>query len=182
VQLATSESAASNPNGDQDEDDSEQADQQIEDIWAAEVIERTADRTINDVSAVDAMATGLLAVQAAIYAILLDKRSDFAGPITIIFLIAIVLAATNLFLLRGRNVPNPEVFYEAARNDASTARRDLIAAFLSATEANERLLRRKRIVFWTALVLSVSGAAIASWFGRPGDVAPAPVPNGMMPA
>jgi hypothetical protein len=63
VTLAKTDSSASGPTGNEDGVGFDQADQQIEDIWAAEVIERTADRAINDVSSVDAMATGLLAVR-----------------------------------------------------------------------------------------------------------------------
>jgi hypothetical protein len=70
--------------------------QRLEDIWTVEVIERSSDRTIGDIADINSMATGLLAVQAAIYAILIDRRDDFAHVVTTIFVLAIVAAAINL--------------------------------------------------------------------------------------
>jgi len=136
-------------------------DQQLEDLWAAEIIERSADRTSSEMSALDSMVTGLLAVQAAIYAILIDKEAEFGWIIPAMFIVAIVVAAINLFVLRGRKVPNPEEFYDDALRDTQQARKDLIAALLIATKKNEARLWWKRLLFWLALALTVLAAMLA---------------------
>jgi hypothetical protein len=142
-------------------DDDDGIDQQLEDLWAAEIIERSADRTSSEMSGLDSMVTGLLAVQAAIYAILIDKEAEFGWIIPAMFIVAIVLAAVNLFVLRGRKVPNPEEFYDDALRDTQQARKDLIAALLIATKKNEARLWWKRLLFWLALALTVLAAMLA---------------------
>jgi MFS family permease len=153
-------------------DEADGIDQQLEDLWAAEIIERAADRTSDEMSALDLMVTGLLAVQAAIYAILIDKEGEFGWPIPTMFIVAIVLAAVNLFVLRARKVPNPEVFHDAALRDTQQARKDLIDALLIATKKNESRLWWKRLFFWLALALTVLAAMLAPSQAHRHDVAP----------
>lgn len=155
-----------------DVDQVDEIDQQLEDLWAAEIIERAADRTSDEMSGLDSMVTGLLAVQAAIYAILIDKEAEFGLVIPTMFIVAIVLAAVNLFVLRGRKVPNPEAFHDAAARDTQQARKELTAALLIATKKNESRLWWKRLLFWLALALTVLAAMLAPSQAHPHDVAP----------
>lgn len=129
--------------------------EQAESMFAFHIIERAADRTNDDLRAIDVDLNGLLAVQAAIYAILIDKIDEFPWMLRIAFITAIVLAAFNLVLGRGKNVPDPQAFREAHLENTTSAREDVSDVLLRRAAANDGLLVVKRRLFWLALGLTV---------------------------
>ena len=137
---------------------------QRESVFAFEVLERVADRTIDDLRSVDVNVNGLLAVQAAIYAILIDKLGEFNSPLRVAFVTVIVLTAANLVLGRGRNVPDPLEFLEMAEQDPTATRARLVATLLERSKGNEGLLVWKRTLFWVALGLTIVISVAAPLF------------------
>lgn len=138
--------------------------EQSESVFAFEVLERVADRTIDDLRSVDVNVNGLLAVQAAIYAILIDKLGEFNSPLRIAFVTIIVFTALNLVLGRGRNVPDPLEFLEMAEQDPTVTRSRLVSTLLKRSKANEGLLVWKRTIFWLALGLTIGISVAAPLF------------------
>jgi hypothetical protein len=134
--------------------------QQAESIFAFEAIERALDRTNNDLRSLDANVNGLLAVQAAIYAILIDKLGDFSWQIHDAFITAIVLSAVNIVLGSWNIVPEPVSMLAALKADPR-ARERIIAVMLERAGSNGRLLTIKRVLFWIALSITVCASVAA---------------------
>jgi hypothetical protein len=149
--------------------------EQAESMFAFHIIERAADRTNDDLRAIDVDLNGLLAGQAAIYAILIDKIDEFPWILRIAFIGAIMLAAFNLVLGRGKNVPDPQSFREAHVENTTTAREDVSDVLLRRAAANDRLLVLKRRLFWLALGLTVAASLAVPVLRQHAQVA-APLP------
>ncbi len=135
--------------------------EQTESIFAFEVAERAADRATDDLRALDINVNGLLAVQAAIYAILIDRLNDFPPLVRLALIAAIVLSAMNLLLGRGKNVPRPIEFNAALRANVSRARTSIIDVLLERSTENDTLLERKKAMFRLALAVTLLAAIVA---------------------
>jgi hypothetical protein len=138
--------------------------EQTESIFTYDVIERAADRTIDDLRGLDVNVNGLLAVQAALYAILIDSFNvshPLSWIVPALFLSAICMSAWNLHLGRGANVPEPRAFRQALIEDTPNARDTVIDVLLETAESNDLLLRRKRRLFYRAMTVTLVAALLA---------------------
>ena len=134
-----------------------------EGIFAYEAMERIVDRTVDEIRAVDSNVNGLLALQAAIYALLIDKWQLFLPVLHWGFIAAIILSAFNILLGRGREVPTPNEFLREIVQNPQGARWKTVRALMQASLSDDRLRRRKRWLFRIALGMTISCAIAAPW-------------------
>lgn len=137
--------------------------QQSEDQFGYTVIALAFDRSADLNRFLDTLFFGLMAVQAAIYAIILDKIGEYPavdwGLLLAGFLIAILGTGLSLFVCDG---PNPKRFADSFPNEPKRTRSEYIDEYIKNAVRNERLRLMKTTALWLALVLTVAPVMIAT--------------------
>lgn len=137
--------------------------QQREDVFAYEVISRTLDRSADGNRFVDSLLFALMAAQAAIYAIMLDKLKEYPAvgwePLLGGFLLAMIGSGLTLFVRDG---PDPEDFATDFPDDPQRTRRQYIDGYVVKATRNERLRVAKVVILALSLGLTAAPLIIAT--------------------
>jgi hypothetical protein len=132
------------------------------------VIEHAADESAHDGEALDFKFSALLAAQAAIAAIFLDKEGPYFWA-AITFTILTITSIVSLRLQTYQRAPNPGRFAIDFIDDSKAARDRAIVAKLDAITHNENLVKRKGRWFTGLLIATVVAFLVfLSWAGYNG--------------
>jgi hypothetical protein len=140
--------------------------EQTEQIFAYGVIAEVAKRSVDTIRFVDALLVGLLAAQAAIYAIYLDRGDRFGDHIVRGMEIAIsitLVAFLPTFL--AQEGPNPVRFRDEFPKAPGPTRLDQIERFVGMARTNSALRFVKLALFLVALALTVGDVVVARTSG-----------------
>ena len=144
--------------------------QQHEDQFAYEVISRALDRSADGNRFLDTLFFALVAAQAAIFAIILDKIHEYPAVDWILLLggfgLALGGAGLSVFVADG---PDPDEFAAQFPVNPNATRKAYIHHYLAKTDRNERLRTVKIIVLALAAGLTIVPLIIAT-AGRAGSV------------
>lgn len=137
--------------------------QQSDDQFGYTVVSRALDRSADGNRFLDTLFLALMAAQAAIYAIILDKLSEY--PVVIwqlllgAFISAIVGTALTGFVREG---PDPEEFALEFPDDPEGTRNRYIDEYIAKAKRNERVRVSKMVVLALSLGLTVVPLIIAT--------------------
>lgn len=137
--------------------------QQNEDQFAYKVISRSLDRTADGNRFLDTLFFALVAAQAAIFAIILDKIHEYPAVDWILILVGLGLAlgGAGLSVFVGDG-PDPEEFAAQFPVNPNATRKAYIDRYLVKTNRNERLRTIKIIVLALAAGLTIVPLIIAT--------------------
>lgn len=137
--------------------------EQSEEQFAYGVVSRALERSADGNHALDALFVGLMAAQAAVYAIVLDKVKEYPAvdwaPLLAAFILAIVGTALSIFV---RDAPSLRSFVADFPDDPGGTRRTYIDNYIVKAKANEQLRTAKAIILSIALVMTVIPLVIAT--------------------
>jgi hypothetical protein len=135
--------------------------QQREERFAYTVISRALERSVRGNHAVDARFFILIAAQAAIYTILLDKFKEYpavAWALLGAFVLAILGIVLSVFV---REVPNPRSLIADLRDEPEGSRRQYIEHCISNARFNDMLRAAKIIILSLTFAMTVVPLLIA---------------------
>jgi hypothetical protein len=137
--------------------------QQSEDHFGYKVIARALDRSADATRFLDTLFCALMASQAAIYAILLDKFHTYPAVgwelLLAGFIIAILGTALTVFV---REAPDPQSFGGDFSDDPDGTRRRYVVDYIVKARLNERLRTIKASILGVTLLLTVLPLVIAT--------------------
>jgi hypothetical protein len=137
--------------------------QQKEEQFGYQVMARALDRSADANRFLDTLLFTLMATQAAIYAIILDKIHEYSRTGWEVLLgglvAAVVGASLTVFVHDG---PDPKSFWADFPDQPEQVRREHADAFVSKAEANERLRAIKTLILALAVVMTVASLLIAT--------------------
>jgi hypothetical protein len=137
--------------------------QQREDVFAYTVISRALERSVDGNHVVDALFVGLMAVQAAVYAIILDKVKEYPAigwaPLLGAFILAILGTALTVFVREG---PHLRSFVADFPDDPEGTRSYYIETYIANARLNDQLRATKTIILGLAIAMTVIPLVIAT--------------------
>ncbi len=137
--------------------------QQNEDHFAYRVLADALDRSAGGNQLLDTLFFALMASVAAIYAITLDKLSDYPPAVMWLLLGAFVLSIGGTLLsVAAEDAPNPRAFAETFPKMPAETRRIYQARYITLAERNDNLRRIKLWVLVFALAATVIALVIAT--------------------
>jgi hypothetical protein len=137
--------------------------QQSEDQFAYGVISRVLERSADGNHVVDAILVGLMAAQAAIYAIVLDKVGEYPAVDWALLLGAFILAVVGTVLtVFVREAPDPRSFVADFPDDPEGTRRKYIETYIAKARLNDRVRAVKTVFLGLALAMTVVQLVIAT--------------------
>jgi hypothetical protein len=146
---------------------------ETEQIFAYQVLADAARRSLDGVRFIDALLAGLLAAQAAILAVYVDKARSgvpFAAAIVRPMDWALIAAATGLLLTLGtREGPDAVSFAETFPKDPWAARNAGMKLFEAVVGRNEALRVLKMVCFVVSLGVTLWDVLAATGFARLGS-------------
>jgi hypothetical protein len=136
----------------------EQSDSQ----FAYGVISRVLDRSVDANRFFDSLLLALIAAQAAIFALLVDKLSEYREFVVVGMLAAGVVAGSAVLLtLAVKEAPDPAAFIKVFPNDPNGTRGSYIDRFVRDTDRNELVRAWKTVLFILALALTLAVSVAA---------------------
>jgi hypothetical protein len=142
---------------------------QSEDQFAYEVIARGLDRSADGNRFLDTLLFSLMAGQAAIYAIVLDKIREYVPSQWKLLLVAFVLtvagAALSVFVREG---PDPQGFVTDFPDDPEGTRAKYIDAYVPKIKLNDQLRIVKALMLMLSIALTIVFVLVAT-AGRAGS-------------
>jgi hypothetical protein len=144
--------------------------QQSDEQFGYEVVSRALDRSADGNRFLDTLFFALMAAQAAIYAIILDKLQEYSALdwelLLAGFIVAIIGTALTLLVRDG---PDPERFATIFPDDPTGTRRLFVDKYVADAKKNERLRIAKAFVLTLSLGLTI-GPLIIATVGRANGV------------
>lgn len=137
--------------------------QQNEDQFGYEVVSHALDRSVDGNRYLDTLFFALIAAQATIYAIMLDKLKEYAAADWALLLgglfLAMIGAGLTLFVRDG---PDPEDFAAELPDGPERTRNQYINEFIAKANGNERLRAVKVVILAVSLGLTAVPLIIAT--------------------
>lgn len=129
--------------------------QQSDEQFSYKVVSRALDRSADGNRLLDTLFFALMAAQATLYTIILDKAEDFAAP-SLLLLWGFILAAlgTSLTLL-VRDGPDPQSFATEFPSDPKGTRSRYVNKYVALAKRNERLHAVKVIALMLAVAMTI---------------------------
>lgn len=136
---------------------------QSEEQFAYGVVSRVLERTADGNHVVDAILVGLMAAQAAIYAIVLDKVGEYPAIDWVLLLGAFILAVVGTVLtIFVREAPDPRTFVADFPDDPEGTRRQYIENYIAKARLNDRIRTVKTVFLGVAFAMTVVQLVIAT--------------------
>jgi hypothetical protein len=136
---------------------------QSDEQFGYEVVSRILDRSADAIRFIDTLFFALMASQAAIYAIILDKVQEYPATGWRLLFAGLIVATLGIALtIFVREAPNPRSFVADFPHDPDGTRRRYMANYIVEARRNEQLRIAKAIVLGLALALTVVPVAIAT--------------------
>jgi hypothetical protein len=137
--------------------------QQSDEQFAYDVIARVLDRSVDCNRFLDTLFFALMASQAAIYAIILDKVQEYPAVGREMLLGAFVVAILGSTLtVFGRGGPDPRGFVADFPDDPAGTRRQYIEKYILKARRNEQLRTGKTVILALSIAMTVVPLAIAT--------------------
>ena len=137
--------------------------QQSDEQFGYKVVSRTLDRSADCSRFVDTLLFALMAVQIAMYALIVDKFKTYAIVQSAQLLAAFVLASFGAALtLLVRDGPNPERFSAEFPLDPKGTRQRYVAIYVASARRNERIRIAKMSILAVSLGLTIGPLVIAT--------------------
>lgn len=137
--------------------------QQIDEQFGYNVVSRALDRSADTIRFLDTLFFALMASQAAIYAIILDKIQEYSRLDWELLLGGLFLAMIGTGLtLFVRDGPDPETFAAAFPDDPRGSRLQYIDEYTAKAKQNERLQIAKVIALALALAMTLVPLVLAT--------------------
>ena len=128
-----------------------------------EVVSRILERSADAIRFIDTLFFALMASQAAIYAIILDKVQEYPAAGWRLLLAGLIVAILGIALtVFVREAPNPQSFIADFPHDPDRTRRRYMGTYIVDARRNEQLRIAKAIILGLALALTVIPIAIAT--------------------
>jgi hypothetical protein len=132
------------------------------------VVEHSADESIHDGEALDFKISALLAAQAAIAAIFIEKGWSYIGA-AFAFTLLTGASMLSLRLWRYGRAPEARLFAEDFIKNQAAARKGAILSKLQAIDANERLVGLRSLWFNILLIATIVALVVfLGWYGYNG--------------
>lgn len=136
---------------------------QSDEQFGYEVVSRALDRSADANRFLDTLFFALMAAQAALFAIIVDRLNEYAFPAWSLLLAGFVSAAIGTALsLFVRDGPDPESFAADFPADPTGTRQRYVNKYVDYARRNDRLHVTKVVVLVVSLVLTIGPLVVAT--------------------
>lgn len=126
-----------------------------EDQFLYHVVEHAADESVKDGEALDIKISALLAAQAAIAAIFIEKGWQYVAG-AVVFAVLTGASMASLWLWKYQRAPNARTFVEDFIENQKAVRAGTILSKLAAIDRNERLVGNRNICYMVLLPVTIA--------------------------